>query len=87
MKAEKFLTIPKGVGNGNWHFLASPMVENIAVGNILLGDYVYRYLQTPAWESLVFGQDNIASKVGYLVQTVKTGGKNVTFNGTFNTGN
>jgi len=85
MKAERFLTIPEGVGNGNWHFLASPIAENIAVESILLSDYVYRYLQTPAWESLVSG-NSIVPKVGYLVQTVQSGGKNITFNGTFNTG-
>jgi len=85
MNAEKFLTVPKGVGNGNWHFLASPIAENIAVESILLSDYVYRYLQTPAWESLVSG-NLIVPKVGYLVQTVQSSGKYITFDGTFNTG-
>ncbi len=86
MKAEKFLTLKNSVGNNNWHLVGSPLVGNLPVESVFLNDYAYRYNSTLEWQTLISEQDQIISKEGYLVQTVKSGGKNVLFSGTFNTG-
>jgi len=81
MKAEKRLSA------NTWHFLGSPMTANIPVESVLLNDYVYSYTRviSAAWDDLAYG-DNLIAKTGYLVQTVQSGGKNITLNGNFATG-
>ncbi len=86
MIAERYIT--QGTldpSNYEWHFTGSPVGE-FQVQTVFLGDYVYEYNESSnTWVSLKT-QDLIRNGKGYMVKTLKTGGKVITYRGTFNTG-
>ncbi|MGC8803120.1 MAG: T9SS type A sorting domain-containing protein, partial [Bacteroidales bacterium] len=86
MAAERYIT-PGTLAANNyvWHFLSSP-VANFTVEKTFVGDYVYRLIEsTNSWQVLTTG-DFVVPGIGYMVKTVKAGGKTLVFGGTFNTG-
>jgi hypothetical protein len=86
MSAERFITEGTlDASNYIWHFLCSP-VEAFTVEKSFTGDYVYKLEEsTNSWVTLKTG-DFISPAIGYMVKTIKTGGKTITYSGTFNSG-
>ena len=75
--------IERWIPANKWHFIGSPLANSFPVQDVFLNDYVYTYneagnSQAEAWVSLVFGE-NINPEMGYLVQTLQSGGKTFQF--------
>ena len=72
--------------NKQWHLTSIP-VASVPVKNIFNLDYVTRYHENNnTWTNLTTSEILYAG-AGYLVKTTKTGGKKVSYQGTFNNGN
>jgi hypothetical protein len=86
MTAERYITPGTSLSSNKvWHNMSSP-VGSFRVEKSFFGDYVSQYVEsTNTWKALVSG-NMINTASGYIVKTIQTSGKTISFSGTFNTG-
>ncbi|MCX7987724.1 MAG: T9SS type A sorting domain-containing protein [Bacteroidales bacterium] len=86
MAAERYIT-PGTLAADDyvWHFISSPVAQ-FTTEKTFVGDYVYQLDEVNNTWITLKTSDFINPTVGYMVKTVKSGGKTLVFNGTFNTG-